>query len=108
MFFPRFSFISIEAATGNAKPKAKAKAKPKGPSVAEMMANALSSLHDRKGNSMAAIRNFIVNNYQRQVDNSFLYRMKKYMENEFLADRLRMTNSERKTIDFSKRFALMK
>lgn len=104
MFFVRLSFIEIEAAAG----KAKAKAKATGPSVAEMMQNALLSLHDRKGNTMIAIRKFITNNYQREVDNSLLYHMKKYMEKEFLADHLRMTNSKGNTIDFKKRFALMK
>lgn len=109
VFFLRLSFISIEATTGKAAAsKAKPKAKPKGPSAAEMTEKALAALKDRKGNTMAAIRKYITENYAREINNSLLLNIKKYMENEFLADRLRMTNSEAKSIDFSKRFALMK
>lgn len=99
-----FSFIQIAAAKANAdEPK-----KPKHPPIAEMVNKAFSTLKDRKGNTMASIRKYITTEYQRELNKALLGHIKKYMTKEFEDGRIRMTNSDADTINFSMRFALVK
>lgn len=83
-------------------------AKPAKGSVAEMTTNALKTMNDRKGNTMASIKTFIAKEYQREIGKSLVTHIKKFMEQEWLAGRIRMTNFDSNTINFSKRFTVVK
>lgn len=73
-----------------------------------MTTMAFTSLKDRKGNSLASIRNYIATEYKRVISKALQGHIKKFIAKEFEEGRIRMTNSDEETINFAKRFALVK
>jgi len=95
--------------------KAKAAKKPTThPPASKMVAEALTSLKNRKGHTLAAIRSFIAKNYDCQVNKRIQVNIKNYIRSEFDAGRIKMVgiaeddDDEAAEINFTKRFALIK
>lgn len=102
-----YIYITISIVTIKA-PAAAPRVASRSPSIPDMTINALSTLKDRKGHTLAAIRNFISTQHNRVVNKTFQGHIRKFIEKEFLEGRIRMTNSDGEQINFSKRFALAK
>lgn len=80
----------------------------KNPAVAEMVTNALNTLKNRQGVPLAGIKKFIAKTYGLEMTKARQTLIRKAMAAEFTEGRIRMTNDEKETIDFSKRFSVNK
>lgn len=80
-----------------------------------MVAEAFSTLKNRKGHTLAAIRKFVAENYDCEVTKQIQTNIKKYIREEFEAGRIKMVgvgesddDQTEAEINFKKRFALKK
>lgn len=103
-FMPFFLFLFLCADGAKSSKKVS-----KHPPTSEMVHDALTNLKNRKGLTLAAIRNHIAKKYNCVVDKSLQSHIRKYMSNEFEAGRIRMVGAkDEDEIKFNNRFALSK
>lgn len=91
-----------EKVTGAAKKKADDFNGPK--FTQSMVTEALSTLKERKGFPLVAIRKYIVNKYAVELDTRRLNAIKKIMMEEFQEGRLQMVNSNESVLKFNVRY----
>lgn len=77
------------------------------PKTAEMVAEALITLKNRKGVTLQAIRKYLTNEYNCILTTQIGQLIKKYLGDEFEAGRLQMTNDESDTINYKRRFKVV-
>lgn len=80
----------------------------KNPTITEMVTNALTTLKDRKGSSLTAIKTFITNNYGLEMTKARQTLLRKAMRTEFDEGRIRITNGDVDVIKFNMRFNLVR
>lgn len=73
-----------------------------------MVTAAFANLKDRKGLTLAAIRNYVGNNYECVLDKRNQNNIKKFISEAVLDGRIKMMNHDGNEVNFSKRFALVK
>ncbi|XP_031632278.1 histone H1, orphon-like [Contarinia nasturtii] len=83
---------------------------PTHPKTSIMVEDAFATLKNRKGHTLAAIRNFIAATYKIDVNKNkrIQKNIKKCISDEFNAGRVRMVDSEEDEISYRNRFALVK
>lgn len=81
----------------------------KHPPTSEMVHDALTVLKNRKGLTLAAIRNHIATKYKCKVNKPLQNHIRNYLTKEFEAGRIQMVGAEDdEEIKFTNRFALVK
>lgn len=88
------------------KPK-KAQANTLSVSMATMVINAFENIKVRGGIPLAAIRNYISDIYKVEMTKSRQTKIKKFIQNEFLEGRIKMTNHDGDVINYTKRFRMI-
>lgn len=74
-------------------------------STSEMVSDALQKIKNRKGFTLASIRNYILKKYSTKLNKLRQNNMKRFMHDEFEAGRLTMVGFDGDKLNLSKRFA---
>lgn len=77
------------------------------PPFSEMVSEAFANMKNRKGHTLAAVKKYIAQNFDCELNKSSQNNIRNFISKEFSAGRIKMVNSEDNEIKFNRRFALV-